>query len=197
MTGINTVLYYGALLFTVHGNSGNDQRAFAANVLLGLTNLVFTLVALLIMDRIGRRPLLTTSAGAMMLALMALSAAFHHAHPFFPFLVGSTMLYVAAFATGLGPGAWVYMAEIFPTNVRGRAMSVATTVLWLSCILVSNSFLTLLRALGPSWTFAVYAGVCAVAVAFFSRLPETRGRSLEEIERFWKHEISCSQRMAP
>ncbi len=186
ITGINTVLYYGALLFAVHGNSGNNQRAFGANVLLGVTNLVFTLVALVIMDRIARRRLLTGSAAVMMLALVALAAVFHRAHPSFPFLVGSTMLYVAAFATGLGPGAWVYMAEIFPTNVRGRAMSVATTVLWLSCILVSNSFLSLLRSLGPSWTFALYAGICAVAAVFFSRLPETRGRSLEEIERSWK-----------
>jgi SP family arabinose:H+ symporter-like MFS transporter len=96
------------------------------------------------------------------------------------------MLYVAAFATGLGPGAWVYIAEIFPTNVRGRAMSIATAVLWASCILVSNSFLTMVRALGPAGAFGVYAGICAVAVLFFSRLPETRGRSLEEIEQSWK-----------
>lgn len=186
MTGINTVLYYGSLLFVTQGNSGSDQRAFAANVLLGVTNLIFTLVALVIMDRVGRRTLLTASAAAMMAALLMMVFAFHQAHPAFPLVVGSTMFYVAAFATGLGPGAWVYMAEIFPTSTRGRAMSVATSVLWLSCILVSNSFLTLLRDLGASLTFAIYAGICAVAVVFFSRLPETRGRSLEEIESFWK-----------
>ncbi len=184
MTGINTVLYYGSLLFATHGNSGTDQRAFAANVLIGLANLVFTLVALCIMDRMGRRTLLTGSAAVMLVALLMLAFAFQHAA--FPLIVGSTMLYVAAFATGLGPGAWVYMAEIFPTNVRGRAMSIATAVLWLSCILVSNSFLTLVRALGPAGAFCVYAGISAIAVVFFSRLPETRGRSLEEIQRLWK-----------
>ncbi len=188
MTGINTVLYYGSLLFVTHGNSGSDQRAFAANVLLGITNLLFTLLALFIMDRVNRRPLLTGSAAVMLLALLLLVFAFHQVHPAFSLVVGSTMLYVAAFATGLGPGAWVYMAEIFPTAIRGRAMSIATSVLWLSCILVSNSFLTLLRALGSTRTFALYAGICAVAVAFFSRLPETRGKSLEEIERFWRPE---------
>jgi SP family arabinose:H+ symporter-like MFS transporter len=122
----------------------------------------------------------------MFAALLLLVFEFQHAHPDFTLIVGSTMLYVAAFATGLGPGAWVYIAEIFPTNVRGRAMSIATAVLWASCILVSNSFLTMVRALGPAGTFAVFAGITAIAVVFFSRLPETRGRSLEEIEQFWK-----------
>jgi len=185
VTGINTVLYYGALLFAGAGNSGSDGRAFAANVLLGITNLVFTLVALFIMDRIGRRVLLTGSAALMTVALLMLVFAFRPAHPTFTLIVGSTMLYVAAFAVGLGPGAWVYMAEIFPTNVRGRAMSIATTVLWLSCILVSNSFLSLLHAFGPAKTFACYAGTSAIAVLFFMRLPETRGKSLEAIGRSW------------
>jgi len=186
ITGINTVLYYGSWIFVTHGNSGSDERAFAANVLIGLTNLVFTLIALCIVDRVRRRTLLTGSASLMLAALLLLVYEFHRAQPHFALLVGSTMLYVAAFATGLGPGAWVYIAEIFPTNVRGRAMSIATAVLWASCILVSNSFLTMVRALGPAGAFGVYAGICAVAVLFFSRLPETRGRSLEEIEQSWK-----------
>ncbi len=185
MTGINTVLYYGSVLLVMHGNSGSDQRAFAANVLLGVTNLVFTIVALMIMDRIGRRVLLAGSAAVMLIALLMLVFVFAQGHPSFPLIVSSTMLYVASFAVGLGPGAWLYMAEIFPTNVRGRAMSIATSVLWLSCILVSNSFLSLLHALGPALTFACYAAMCAVAVIFFFRLPETRGKSLEEIECLW------------
>lgn len=189
LTGINTVLYYGSLLFASQGNSGSDQRAFGANVLLGMTNLLFTFAALAIMDRIGRRHLLAGSVGVMGLALLLLVFAFHHAHPVFPLVVCSTMLYVAAFATGLGPAAWVYMAEIFPTNIRGRAMSIATSVLWLSCILISNSFLTLLRVLGASRTFGVYAGMCAVAFFFFLRLPETRGMSLEKIERSWNSDV--------
>jgi sugar porter (SP) family MFS transporter len=186
ITGINTVLYYGSMLFVAHGNSGSDQRAFAANVLIGLSNLVFTLVALCIMDRVGRRTLLTGSVSVMCAALLLLVFQFHRAHADFALIVGSTMLYTAAFSIGLGPGAWLYIAEIFPTNVRGRAMSIATAVLWASCILVSNSFLTMVRALGPAGTFGVFAGICAFAAVFFSRLPETRGRSLEEIEQFWK-----------
>lgn len=186
MTGINTVLYYGSLLFVTHGNSGTEGRAFAANVLLGITNLVFTIVALLILNRFDRRHLLSGSAAVMLLALLLLVFAFRQQHTSFPLLVGSTMLYIAAFATGLGPAAWVYMAEIFPTSIRGRAMSIATTVLWTSCILVSNSFLTMLSRLGPSLTFGVYAGVCLVAVLFFLQLPETRGRTLEEIAQLWR-----------
>jgi len=138
------------------------------------------------MDRIGRRTLLTGSASVMCAALLLLAFQFQRAHADFALIVGSTMLYTAAFSVGLGPGAWVYIAEIFPTNVRGRAMSIATAVLWASCILVSNSFLTMVRALGPGGAFGVFAGICAIAVVFFSRLPETRGRSLEEIEQFWK-----------
>lgn len=186
ITGINTVMYYGSMLFVAHGNSGSFSRAFAANVLIGLTNLVFTLIALCIIDRVGRRTLLTGSAAVMGAALLVLVFAFHQQHTAFALVVGSTMLYVAAFAMGLGPGAWVYISEIFPTNVRGRAMSIATAILWASCILVSNTFLTMVRALGPAGAFAVYAGICAIAVAFFIRLPETRGRSLEEIEQSWK-----------
>ena len=138
------------------------------------------------MDRIDRRFLLGGSAAVMLVALLLLVFEFQRAHASFVLIVASTMLYVAAFATGLGPGAWVYIAEIFPTNIRGRAMSIGTTVLWGSCILVSNSFLTLIRALSAAGAFAVYAGICAVAVVFFFRLPETRGRSLEEIERSWE-----------
>jgi SP family arabinose:H+ symporter-like MFS transporter len=185
ITGINTVLYYGSMLFVAHGNSGSDERAFAANVLIGLSNLVFTLIALCIIDRIGRRTMLTSSASVMCVALLLLVFQFHRAHADFALIVGSTMLYTAAFSMGLGPGAWLYIAEIFPTNVRGRAMSIATAVLWGSCILVSNTFLTMVRALGPGGAFAVYAGICAFAALFFSRLPETRGRSLEEIEQSW------------
>ena len=196
MTGINTVLYYGSLLFVAQDHSGSDQRAFAANVLLGVANLVFTLVALLIMDRIGRRVLLTSSATVMCLALMILVFAFLQGHAAFVLIVSSTMLYVAAFAVGLGPGAWVYMSEIFPTNVRGRAMSIATSVLWLSCILVSNSFLSLLHAMGPALTFGCYAAISAVAAIFFSRLPETRGKSLEEIEKFWAPAVNSKQARA-
>jgi SP family arabinose:H+ symporter-like MFS transporter len=138
------------------------------------------------MDRIGRRILLTGSAAIMLAALLLLVFEFLRPHANFALIVGSTMLYVGAFAIGLGPGAWVYIAEIFPTNIRGRAMSIATSVLWGSCILVSNSFLSLVRALSAGGAFAVYAGICAVAVVFFSQLPETRGRSLEEIEQSWR-----------
>ena len=149
VTGINTVLYYGSMLFVAHGNSGSFSRALAANALIGLSNLVFTLIALCIMDRIGRHTLLAGSASVMCAALLLLVIQFHRAHANFALIVGITMLYTAAFNIGLGPGAWLYIAEIFPTNVRGRAMSIATAVLWASCILVSNSFLTMVRALGP------------------------------------------------
>ena len=95
MTGINTVIYYGSMLFVAHGNSGSPQMAFAANVLIGLTNFVFTLVALVVMDRIGRRILLGGSALVMFIALVLLVFEFHSAQTHFVLIVASTMLYVA------------------------------------------------------------------------------------------------------
>ncbi len=182
ITGINTVLYYGAILFQEHSGAGSNSAAIGANVLIGVANLVFTLAALVIIDRIGRRQLLLGSALGMTIALAALATAFHRAVPSFPIVLGSTIFYVAAFAIGLGPGTWVYVAELFPTAVRGRAMSIATASLWAGCILVTNSFLTIVRALGPSGAFLLYAASSALTCGFVLALPETRGKSLVRME---------------
>ena len=175
------------MFFVQHGNSGSDQAAFAASVLIGVTNLVFTLLALHSWTASDAAYYSPAPPPSCALALLLLAFQLLRVQANFFLIVGSTMLYVAAFATGLGPGAWVYMAEIFPTNVRGRAMSISTAVLWLSCILVSNTFLSMVHALTAAGAYFVYAGICAVAAVFFSQLPETRGRSLEEIEQSWKH----------
>ena len=96
------------------------------------------------------------------------------------------LIYVGSFGVGLGPGVWVVISELFPTRIRGRAMSIATVALWLACILITFTFLSLVEAVGSSGAFWVYAALSAVNFVFLWRvLPETKGRSLEEIERSW------------
>ena len=96
------------------------------------------------------------------------------------------LLYVASFGVGLGPGVWVVISELFPTRIRGRAMSIATLCLWLACILVTATFLSLVEAIGSTGAFWVYAAMSVLNLLFIWRvMPETKGRSLEEIERSW------------
>jgi len=121
---------------------------------------------------------------AASLVLLALSIHFHFA----PVLSLSLVLaYVACFAVGVGPTVWIVMAEIFPTKVRGRAMSLATISLWMACLLITSTFLTLAKALSISGAFLLYAGLSVAAALFVAwGVPETKQRSLEEIEAFWR-----------
>jgi MFS family permease len=96
---------------------------------------------------------------------------------------------VAAFAIGLGPATWVVLSEIFPTRIRGRAMGIATIALWLACIALTMTYLTLVRLAGVSGAFALYGAICVFTAIFVWRvLPETKGKTLEEIERSWRPE---------
>lgn len=143
-----------------------------------------------LIDRVGRRPLLLASLAGMALSLFALGLAFS-----LPQLAGSLgwiavtglMVYVGSFAVGLGPVFWLLLSEIYPLRIRGRAMSVATVVNWSANLLVASSFLTLTHLLGKAWTFWSYAAVSVAAWIFaFVLVPETKGRSLEEIEAHWR-----------
>jgi sugar porter (SP) family MFS transporter len=185
VTGINTVLYYGAVVFTEHAGE-SAAGALGANAVIGLVNFACTAVALGFVDRVGRRPLLMASAAGMALSLAALAWAFASGARGAWVLV-PVLAYVAAFALGLGPGAWLVMAELFPTAVRGRAMAVATVGLWAACCAVTVSFLSLARAATPAGAFGLYAVLSAAAAVFVWRaVPETRGRALEDIERGWR-----------
>ncbi|WP_206680693.1 sugar porter family MFS transporter [Hymenobacter polaris] len=184
VTGINTILYYGSLILTEHSGQ-SASSAIGANALIGGINFAGTIVALFVIDRVGRKPLLLLASGGMALALGALVAALHVGASG-PWLLGFIMLYVACFAVGLGPGVWVVIAEIFPNAVRGRAASLATVALWAACTLISYTFLSLVKAAGLGGAFGLYAALSAFTFLFVWRgVPETKGRSLEEIERSW------------
>jgi sugar porter (SP) family MFS transporter len=185
-TGINTIIYYGSLVFLEHVPHQTASTALWSNVAIGAINLVATMVGMSLIDRVGRKPLLMSAFAGMALSLIGVSAAIHLQASAIVVLV-LVLTYVACFAIGVGTGTWVLMAEICPTRIRGRAMAVATIFLWCGTLLVTLTFLSLVNALTAPGTFLLYATVSIAAFLFVWRMvPETKGRTLEEIDRWWR-----------
>lgn len=184
-TGINTIIYYGSLVFLEHVPRQTASTALWANVIIGVINFVATIIGMLLIDRSGRKPLLMSAYAGMALSLIAVSAAMRFQ------AVGTVVLifvltYVACFAVGVGTGTWVLMSEICPTRVRGRAMSLATVCLWGGTLLVTLTFLSLANVFTAPGVFLLYGVVCMTAFLFvWKKVPETKGRTLEEIEKWW------------
>jgi sugar porter (SP) family MFS transporter len=184
-TGINTIIYYGSIVFLEHVPHQTAITALWANVIIGAINFVATVAGMLLIDRSGRKSLLMTAFGGMALSLVAVSAAIHFQASGVVVLI-FILTYVACFAVGVGTGTWVLMSEICPTRVRGRAMSVATVFLWCGTLLVTLTFLSLVNLFTAAGVFLLYAIVSIAAFLFVWRgVPETKGRTLEEIEKFW------------
>ena len=187
ITGINTVIYYAPVIMQSAGIS-SASGAILATAGIGLVNVFTTVVSMWLIDRVGRRPLLLTGIAGMAITLGALGFVFHGATVLGTArlaLVG-IMAYVASFAISLGPIFWLMIAEIYPNRIRSSAEGLAATFNWGSNLAVSLTFLTLLQAIGPARTFWLY-GLMAVGAWIFSYalVPETKGRTLEEIEAFW------------
>jgi len=185
ITGINIVIYYAPKIFLKAGFD-NAGSAFWATVLVGTTNCVMTIIALAVIDKLGRKPLLMIGSAGMGISLVAASIALQSETIAPQWIILPICTYTASFAFGLGPTVWVVMAEIFPTDIRGRAMSIATLSLWVSCFLVSLTFPYFLEHFAEK-TFFGYAMVCVFMfffVIFIVR--ETKGKTLEEIERSWR-----------
>ncbi len=184
MTGINAILYYAPRIFEDAGFA--RMSAIGQSTIVGLVNMLFTVVAIVLADKAGRRPLLLVATGGMGVSLVLLGAAFRA-----PVLPASALLlvilvYIAFFASAMGPLVWVVMSEIFPIKVRGSAMGLATVVLWLADFAVTLTFPVISDRFHPSTAFWLYAAMCALALVFMlAYLPETKGRTLEEIERRW------------
>jgi MFS transporter, SP family, galactose:H+ symporter len=184
VTGINTIIYYGPQIFQMAG-IGSATHSILAEALVGTVNCLLTLVAIFLVDRVGRKPLLYIGVTGMFVALSAMAFAFRQAHPpaaLGAIALGSMMLYVGCFAFSLGPIVWILISELFPLQVRGLGMSIATLANWVGNFLVSQFFLTMIEALGRSATFAVYAALCLVTIVFIrSFVPETKRELLERI----------------
>ena len=184
ITGINAILYYAPRIF--EGAGFERMSAIGQSTLVGLVNMLFTVVAIVLADKVGRRPLLLVATGGMGVSLVLLGAAFR-----FPVLPASALLliillYIAFFASAMGPLVWVVMAEIFPIKVRGAAMGLATLILWFADFVVTLTFPVLSDRFHPSTAFWIYAAMCALDLVFmWFFLPETKGKTLEEIERGW------------
>jgi sugar porter (SP) family MFS transporter len=185
ITGINTVLYYGSIIVSEHFPGQSTSMALIANVIIGTVNVLFTIVAMIFLDRWGRRAILMIASGGMAVALTLLVIGFSvGVSPLL--MLASILLYVAFFALGMGPGPWLIISEIFPTKVRGRAASIATSTLWSGTLLVTFTFLTLVKILNLWGTFALFGALSAFCCIFvWKMVPETKGRTLEQIQQEW------------
>lgn len=189
ITGINVVIYYAPTIFGFAG-FGQAQTAILATTGVGIINVLMTIVAIRVIDKVGRRPLLFMGLAGMVVSLGVLGYAFSVtalSGALKWIAVGSLGLYIASFAVSLGPIAWLIIAEIYPLRIRGRAMSLATMANWGANLLVALTFLTLINKLGRGYTFWLYSliGVAGWLFCYFF-IPETKGHTLEEIEENWR-----------
>lgn len=184
VTGINAVMYYAPEIFKATGAGTN--ASLIQTILVGFINLLFTLVALWLIDKVGRKALLLVGSASMSICLIVIGIAFQTGHAAGPLVLIFILLYVASFAISLGPVVWVIMSEIFPNRIRGKATAIAAMALWAADYLVSQSFPPMLSSTGPAATFWIYGGMALLAFLFTWRVvPETKGKSLEEIEALW------------
>ena len=189
VSGINTVIYFAP---TIVGYTGVDSSSAAilASVAVGIVNVGMTLVAIRLLDRAGRRPLLLWGSAIMAIALSMLAFVFilgAGSTAGSLVAIGSLMLYVGAFAVSLGPIFWLLNSEIYPLRVRSKAAAVGTMANWFFNFLVSLTFLLLIDVLGNSGTFFFYSAVCVVTFFFCLRLvPETKGKHLEDIQAVFR-----------
>lgn len=183
ITGINTIIYYGPQIFAMAG-FGSDQSDILATFVVAAVNVLATLIALALVDRIGRKPLLYGGVSGMMISLIAISLAFHFASGRLlgAIAIVSLIAYILCFAASLGPIAWILVSEVSPQRVRGRGVAAATLGSGLANAVVSLTFLSLIHAVGSALTFALFALFCLVTLVFVRFcVPETMGRELESI----------------
>ena len=187
ITGINTVIYYAPTL--LHQAGLGASASLLANVGNGIVNVAMTVVAIWLIDKVGRRVLLIGGTLGMAAALLVVAATFAIGgstlgHTAAIVAVISLAVYTGSFAIGLGPVFWLLISEIYPARVRGKAMSIATIANWGANFIVAVSFLTLLNTISNAGTFFLLGFLSIVAVTYFwRRVPETEGLTLEEIER--------------
>jgi SP family arabinose:H+ symporter-like MFS transporter len=185
LSGINAIIYYGPKILE---NAGYQVgKALSGQVILGLVNVVFTVLAMWKMDTMGRRPLLFIGNMGVFVSLVMVGLFFATGVTTGIWLVIFMSAYLASFAFSLGPIPWVVMSEIFPTRIRGRAMSIATLSLWLANTLVCQTFPWMDKHLGPAVSFWAYASMVFPLFLFVWKImPETKGRSLEELEKSFR-----------
>jgi SP family galactose:H+ symporter-like MFS transporter len=189
ITGINTIIYYAPTIFQFAGVE-SSSAAILATVGVGAVNMIITILAMYLLDRVGRKPLLMIGLTGMILSLVVLGAVFMapdfvSMHSWI--VISGLMLFVASFAIGLGPVFWLLISEIYPLKIRGMAMGIASVANWGANLIVALTFLSLAQAIGKSGTFWLY-GIISIGSLFFVHflVPETKGHSLEAIQSHWR-----------
>ncbi len=203
VTGINAIIYYANQIFASAGFATETSRATVTIWAIGGVNVVATLIAIAFIDRIGRRKLLLTGLLGMGISLAVVGAAFRFIAPAGQAAVAGAanagpttagivtvvalVVFISCFAFSLGPVVWTVINEVFPARIRGRGVALATAVNWGSAYLVSQFFLSLVDAIGSSFTFWVLTFFCILGwIWIYRSVPETKGQSLEQIQQMWK-----------
>jgi sugar porter (SP) family MFS transporter len=190
--GINTVIYYAPTIFLYAGFK-SAQTAILATAVVGVVNVLSTVLAIFLVDRLGRRGLLIIGCAGMMITLVAIGIAFTAITD--PAKAGSlgyvvlacVILYIVSFAISMGPVFWVMSSEIFPNRLRATGASISTVANWAANLLISLTFLSLLNAVGKGPTFWIYALMALLTLVFvWFIVPETKGKTLEQIEAYWR-----------
>ena len=184
--GINVIFNYAGDIFSRAGFDLNDTLTNI--VMTGMVNLVFTFVALFTVDRLGRKPLMLFGAVALSVIYAGIGLAYHMkamgGHVSNTVFLGLVLAAIGSYSMSLAPVTWVIISEIFPNRIRGTAMSIAVGCLWIACFLLTYTFPVFNALMGAAGTFWTYAGICVIGSVFIlARLPESKGKSLEQIER--------------
>ena len=198
VTGINAIIYYADQIFAAAGFATPSMQTTVTTWAVGGVNVAATFIAIAFIDRLGRRKLLLAGLLGMGLSLAVVGAAFEFmtavspTGPATPSMAGIVTLaalvaFIVCFAFSMGPVVWTVINEVFPGHIRGRAVAVATAFNWASAFLVSQVFLSLIGAIGNSFTFWLFALLCGLGWTWiYYAVPETKGRSLEQIQQLWK-----------
>jgi SP family xylose:H+ symportor-like MFS transporter len=201
LVGINAVLYYAPTMFQTMGASNNV--AMLQTVVVGIANVVFTVVAMLTVDRLGRKPLLI--AGAVVMAISMLSLGFlFNSHQMGALSLIMVLIYIGGFAFSWGPIVWVMLSEIFPNSIKGKALAIAVAVQWLANLVVSATFKVmdgnsvLNAAFNHGFAYYLYGVMSVLAALFVWRfVPETKGRSLEHMQDLWGRKLPDVSKLDP
>jgi MFS family permease len=190
MTGINTIIYYSPKIFKIAGIESNTLTILPS-ILLGAVNVIFTVVSILLIDRVGRRSLFFVGMSGMVLGLITMGMSFMFEDSLGAslkyFTLASMFLYLAFFSVSMGPLGWLIISEVFPLKVRGVGMSMGSLSCWLFNGLVAFTFLKLVNSLSATGAFWLYAAIGILAIFWGYRyIPETRGITLEQIEDHWR-----------
>jgi SP family arabinose:H+ symporter-like MFS transporter len=182
ITGINSIMYYAPVIFQSIGAAASS--AVTQTAIIGGGNLIFTFVAIALIDRLGRKPLLIGGVTGMIVSLTSIATAFFLQKTDGYIILFLILMYIASFSASVGAVTWVIVAEIFPNKLRSKAMSVSIVSLWLANFLLILVFPLILSRLGGAIAFLIFDVMCVLLLLFtIFRVPETKGKSLEELEK--------------